>query len=272
MIACSGLVITDVIFRPMLKYQSYFYTFQELGEAPSAAAIRRACKDTHRRQIAFKNFQERFPTDVTYAFGYVSSFAKNGLYSEADCDQCLSGIDAALRLKDSRGTHAKLNKLKLDVERQRMEWLKQPAGESSSDGNSIWTQFRAGNYEPVQLRFRELADSITPVGILGPPEEKEYWSLYEAMIQIAILQDDMDEAIDLMDKFEEGRRAVNLKTMPDNDLQEAILGYLAQKNEDLAKTRLQHWIDTTRIRTISPMVSAHPLFKKLCLGVRWNTQ
>jgi len=248
----------------MLPYQDFFYGFDDLPEGASPADIRRACPDGLRRQHAFRHFCDLHPDDVRYLLGYLAAYAKNGVYDDQQFRHCFAEIDRGLQLNDRSGCHVKLRKLRVDLERQHAEMLEECSSESPADRDAPWFQFRSGNYDPIVLRYQELASSVVPRGILGPPEEKEFWALAQFMIRISLMRGDMQEALTRMDKYEEGRIAVRLTPMPHCDIQEAILGYLATRGIGAALERLQVWLDNSRKPIVSDVVRGHPAFRHLC--------
>ena len=66
-----------------------------------------------------------------------------------------------------------------------------------------------------------------------------------------------------MRKSEERRFPLKLTPLPDHDIQEAILGYLATHSVDAAVERLRYWLDNSRVRNVSDVVQNHPAFRRL---------
>lgn len=131
------------------------------------------------------------------------------------------------------------------------------------DHTTPWFQFRSGNFAPIVSRYKELEGTVRPRGILGPPEEKEFWALSQFMIRISLMNGETDEALTRLRHYEEGRISVRLTPMPDYDIQEAILGYHAAQSLNAAVERLQFWLENSRMPTVSDVVKNHPAFSHL---------
>lgn len=248
----------------MLPFQDYFYRFDDLGDEPSPTVIRRTYPVGERRQHAFAYFRDRHPRKVEYVLGYVEAYARNGVYDDTQFAHCFEQIAAGRQLDDKKGCHAKLEKLRGKLERQQQELHNESGQNLSEDASTPWYRFRAGEFEPIKARFAELANSVKPRGILGPPEEKEYWALYQFSIRISLVTRKTAAALQQMADFESKRIAVKLTPVPDFDLQEAVLGYDAYEEIARARERLQYWLKHSKMPIISDLIRRHPSFADLC--------
>ena len=136
-------------------------------------------------------------------------------------------------------------------------------GDGWSDPANPMVQFKEGNYEPIIQRYEALAATVSPRGILGPPEEKEYWSLFQYMVSIALARGETELALERLANYEEGRVAVKLTPIPEFTIQEAILGYLADSSVERARNKLQFWLSNSRMPCISDVIRNHPAFADL---------
>ena len=246
----------------MLPYQEFFYRFDDLPDEASAGQICLACRDPLRRQHAFWHFWQRHPDDVTYLHGYLAAYVENGVYDQGQFTQCFELIDSGLQLRDSSGCHSELRAIKADLECQQADFLAE-GRPGPGDQDSPWSRFRRRDFGPIEARCRELETTVVPRGILGPPEEMEYWHLLQFMIRIALVRGDVKQALAHLRQYEKGRIAVKLTPMPDFDIQEAILGYYATHSVRKAVKRLRFWIQNSRMPIVSALIKNHPAFAHL---------
>jgi hypothetical protein len=123
--------------------------------------------------------------------------------------------------------------------------------------------FRSGRYDIIENEFTRLQQTVTPCGILGGDEEKQLWRMFQLIIRIAFKKGQPDLAIERLDRYEQTRIGVKLTPIPDFDLQELALGYLAQQSLDLARSRLKHWLSNSRMPIITDTIKQHEAFRDI---------
>ncbi|MCP3996014.1 MAG: hypothetical protein GY722_13275 [bacterium] len=156
-----------------------------------------------------------------------------------------------------------LQMLKTELAAQQTAIVEECGPDSPTDADSPWLLFRSGNHQQIFARFDELESTVQPRGILGPPEEKEFWMLSQFMVRICFMKGKLADGLSRLGDYEQGRIAVKLTPMPDYDIQEAVLGHLAGRSITEALSRLQFWLDHSRMPTVSDVISNHPSFKHL---------
>ena len=251
--------------RPQYPYESFFYAFDELGERPSTERIRQAYPAGLRRLHAFRHFSNIHPDAAQYLCGYLESAAENGVYDDSQFAHCFGLIERALELPDAGDAHHRLRKLDSDLHLQQAELLAELGPERLDEPPNETSDvlFKAGRYGAIESRFTELQRTVKPRGILGGEMEKEYWRLYQYRIRIPFKQQEPEAGIREMDAYERGRIAVKLTPIPDFDVQETVIGYLAQQSVANAVKRLVHWLNNSRMPIINDVIKYHPGFRPL---------
>jgi hypothetical protein len=247
-----------------MDYESFFYTFDDLPSHPTYAQIRRKIKPGSRRQHAFKHFADIYPDAIHYRLGYAESYAENGVYDDNHYQHCFDWINDSLKLPDSDGAHAKLRILLADLRDQQRELHDELGPDPKVERDPYDAAFRSGRYDVIEDKFASLQQSLKPCGIMGGDEERLFWRLFQITIRIAFRKQNPELAIQQFDRYEEMRIAVKLTPIPDYDLQEMILGYLAQQSLQVARSRLAYWLSNSRMPTINDTVKQHAAFQDLC--------
>jgi len=248
----------------LMSYASFFYTFDDLPARPSVAQIRSKIKRGARRQHAFEHFTEQYPDDVGYRLGYVESYAENGVYDDTQYQHCYDWIEHSLTLPDCDGAHAMLRKLLADLRRQQEVLHAELGPHEDPPSDPFVLALQSGNYDVIETEFARLQLAVKPRGILGGDDERRFWRLFQMMVRIAFLRGQPEVAIEQFNQYEQQRIAVKMTPIPDLDLQEAILGYLAQQSLDSARARLSHWLANSRMPIIGDTIKQHDAFCDLC--------
>lgn len=247
-----------------MGYESFFYTFDDFSSRPTHAQIRRKIKPGSRRQHAFNHFAAEYPDDIQYRLGYIESYAENGVYDDRQYQHSFDWIIDSLKLADSNGAHEKLRLLLADLQRQQCELHTELGPDREVERDPYDAAFRSGNYDIIETKFASLQQSLTPRGLMGGEDERLFWRLFQITIRIAFRNHDPELAMQCFDRYERMRIAVKLTPIPDYDLQEMILGYLAQQSLQLARSRLEHWLSKSRMPTINDTIKQHAAFRDLC--------
>jgi len=253
-------------------YRAYFYRFEDLPDRPTDEEILQTCPPGVRRLYAFERFMSRYPDDVSYVYGYLEAYANIGLYDDYNFNHCYEKIALGLSLADPADYHKKIRDFDADIraDQQRMHEELGPSTEdetaSESENNSPRSLFDRGEYRRLEEIFESARESIKPVGILGSQAEKDYWVLYQYMIEIAFAERDPALAMMRLDLYEQDRIAVRLTPTPNLGLQETVIGHLAQRSLEDARRRLQFWLDNSKMPCIDDIIKYHPAFADMFEG------
>lgn len=246
-----------------MRYASYFYTFDDFPPQPSAAQIRGKIQPGLRRLHAFKHFAERHPDDIRYRLGYIEAYAENGVYDDKQYQHCYDWIAHSLTLQDREGARRKLEAILAELRSQQEQLLAElgPVPEVSRDPFDAAMKRR--DYDAIESEFARLREIVKPRGILGGDDEKLLWRLFQMTIRIAFTRDPKT-AMQRVDEYEQCRIAVKLTPIPDFDLQETILGFLANQSIESARAKLRFWLANSRMPCINDTIKQHDAFRNLC--------
>ena len=247
-----------------MNYASFFYTFDDLPPSPTVAQIRRKINSGPRRQYAFTHFCNEHPDSIEYRLGYVESYAENGVYDDGQYKHCFDWISQSLSLPDNNGVHDKLRKLQADLANQQRQMHAEIGPDPDVNRDPLDVAFKSGDYGIIESEFSSLQGAITPKGILGGADEKLFWRLFQMIIRIAFKRGEPQSAMSHLAEYEKQRIAVRLTPIPDFDLQELVLGYLAQQSVDSARSHLQRWLSNSRMPIINDTIKQHDAFRDLC--------
>lgn len=246
-----------------MGFESFFYTFDDFPERPTYAQIRRKLKPGTRRQNAFMHFATKHPDAIGYRLGYAESYAENGIYDDSQYRQVFEWIEGSFALADADGAYVKLRALLAALQTEQRNLHEEIGPDPEIKRDPLDTAFRTGKFELIESEFTRSLQSVSPRGILGGDDEKRFWRLFQMMIRIAFQNGQPELAIERLDRYEEMRIGVKLTPIPDFDLQESILGYLAKRSPDLARSRLAHWLSCSRMPIINDTIKQHDVFRDL---------
>ncbi|MCP4154824.1 MAG: hypothetical protein GY757_44290 [bacterium] len=247
--------------KPEYPYESFFFDFEKLGERPSPAKVNKAYPEGGLRLKTFEHLKETYPDDVRYIRCYLESYARAGVYDDQDFEHCFTLIRHGLSLQDKSSSHAKLRKLKDQLEKQLHEILEELGSDhiGTCEPSELTLLQRSGHHKIIEA-FESVHNSHQPKGILGGDSDRRFWYLYQMAIESYLDKQDYKQALSLMEEYETKRIKVGLTPIPDYNLQKKIIGCLAQINPSLAIKKLRYWLANSKSPCICDTIKHHKAF------------
>ena len=159
----------------------------------------------------------------------------------------------------------KLLKLRSQLERQRAEIMAE-LGEDAFDvtePDELYQLLWSGQYDRLIRMFEAVRRTHKPVGILGGDKDRRFWSLYQMAIHAYFEKQEYKQALSLVEEYESKRIRVALTPIPDYNVQEKVIGCLAQMNLSRAIEKLKFWLANSKAPTICDTIKHHSEFKHL---------
>jgi len=251
--------------EPEHPYELYFFDFEALGDQPPPGAVTKAYPEGDLRLKAFEFLHDKHPDDVRYLWRYLNSYATRGVYDEGDYRHCFRLIEGGLSLPDKAGSHEKLRRLRDKLEKQKTEII-DALGDKALEAtgpDELYRLLFSGRYDKLIGMFAELRHTHQPGGILTGARDERYWSLFQMAIQALFEKQDYQQALALMKEFESKRIAVKLTPIPDYNVQERVIGCLAQIDLRQAIRKLRLWLVNSKAPCICDTIRHHHAFKHL---------
>jgi len=251
--------------EPAYPYELFFYDFDNLGDRPSPGAVATAYPEGGLRLKAFKFLHEKHPDDVRYLWHYLDSYATSGVYDDSDYKHCFTLIERGLSLPDRSDTHAKLRRLRDQLENQWDEVIADLGDDAFevTGPDELYRLLRSGQHDKLIGMFAEVRHAHQPHGILGGDKDRGYWVLFQMAIQAYFEKQDYRQALSLMEEYESKRISVRLTPIPDYNLQEKVIGCLVQIDAGQAVRKLRFWLANSKIPCICDTIKHHHAFRHL---------
>ncbi len=251
--------------QPQHPYEHFLFDFEKLGERPSPENVTNTYPEGGLRLRAFEHLQREYPDDVRYLWHYLNTHDKIGVVDDEQYTYCFWLIRRGLSLEDNAGTHSRLRRLAEQLERQRHQIL-DDLGEDAIQGgppDELRRLLSSGQHDKLIELFESVRNTHDPQGILGGDEDRRFWALYGMAIFAYFEKHDHEKALSVMAEYEAKRIKVKLTPIPDHNVQERVIGCLAQMRLSLAEEKLRYWVAHSKAPCISDSIKHHAAFRDL---------